>query len=437
MNISFWIIEYFSSFTEILLGYLFCKTFVGNAQASNQKTAMVLLSLSGAVCIIYINYHTLFSQATTLFASILFVLLQFALYYKKPIRTLLFSFIYLVLMALIDAICVYSIAYIVALPLNDIILSFSLFRLAAIIFSKSLLFIIVYSIYKLKADTLALPKKYLLALAVFSVFMFTLLHYIVLKDIHSATEELSETSVLFFLSTLILILVLFVGIIKISEYQKNSQYLALLEMQNSVYQNAMIETEKTFSHWKTSLHDYKHNIFHLVSLAERGAMNEINEYLAKENKLLSERLFYYQTGNNTVDALLYAKQTIANDNGISFSINASLPKECHVSDFHLCVILGNLIDNAINASKNEELPFIDVSIKQVKNFLVFRIINRFTPDNSKRSAQNFDSHLHGIGLKSVAKTTMQCNGEFDLSFNNEQVIAKVMILNNGYSSNAH
>ena len=54
--------------------------------------------------------------------------------------------------------------------------------------------------------------------------------------------------------------------------------------------------------------------------------------------------------------------------GITFIVNAAIPKKCCVREIDMSNILGNLIDNAMEASQGEEEPYIDLTIRQEKTF---------------------------------------------------------------------
>jgi len=440
MNTLYWGVEYIASFVEMLFGFIFCGTFTDRAKINDSKPRLFFFSALGALIIILINSIELFSHIATIIGVLTLISAQFIVYHKHPVKTLIFALIYFTILILIDFVVVYLTGYVSEIPIGSIALEHSEIRLLSITLSKSVLAVTVYGVYKITVGHSALPKRYLVALSSFSVFFCVLSLVIVFKDAHANIETLTIVSALFFVMALALMLILFFGTIKISEYYENIKQMALLEMKNDMLHKAMTETEKTFSLWKTSLHDYKHNIFHLMTLAEKGDIAEIKSYLEKENGLLSDKLFYYKTGNDTVDALLNVKQTIAREHGIAFMINAAIPEKVKISDNHLCVILGNLIDNAINASINiliengrsrsERIsePFIEVSIKQMKDFLVIKVINQYMQNVSQRPVKlNYAHHLHGIGLKSVKSIVSEYRGEFSVTNENDLFTAKVII----------
>lgn len=144
-------------------------------------------------------------------------------------------------------------------------------------------------------------------------------------------------------------------------------------------EKSISETEHTFMLWKKSLHDYKHNIADLMTLANNNNNVEgIKNFLKNENELLNRKFFYYKTGNDTVDTILNIKQYSSEEKEITFIINAEIPEECPVASAHFASILGNLLDNVIEASEKEDAPFIEVKIKPVKSYLMKVISNKCT-----------------------------------------------------------
>lgn len=88
-------------------------------------------------------------------------------------------------------------------------------------------------------------------------------------------------------------------------------------------------------------------------------------------------MFYVQTGNSAVDSIINTKQKIAEDKGIIFSSNISLPAEYAVSDMDMVCVLGNLIDNAIEACEKQTSKYIEVDINEVKKMILIKIVNSY------------------------------------------------------------
>ena len=90
-------------------------------------------------------------------------------------------------------------------------------------------------------------------------------------------------------------------------------------------------------------------------------------------------------------------------------------------------MLGNLLDNSIEASEKEDNPFIEVRIKTIKNTLIIAISNKCSSISTSFETSKPDKMFHGIGLRSVKKIVNKYNGEFSTEYLDNTFIAKVMI----------
>ncbi|MCM1228469.1 MAG: ATP-binding protein, partial [Clostridium sp.] len=163
------------------------------------------------------------------------------------------------------------------------------------------------------------------------------------------------------------------------------------------------------------------------TLTQQDDMESIKQFLKEENELIGKTLFYYKTGNDTVDAILNVKQKYAEEKGISFIINAEVPENCNISSFDFSALLGNLIDNAIEASVNEKSPIINIIIKPVKKMFIISILNKCTKSDKSLVTGKSEKYLHGLGLISVKKTVKKYNGEFNIETSDDFFEVKIMI----------
>lgn len=237
----------------------------------------------------------------------------------------------------------------------------------------------------------------------------------------------SVISISFFAVMLILLMIIFFGTFKLTEYYENQEELKLTTLKNQMLEKSMSETEQTFNLWKKSMHDYKHNIINLKILAQNKDLEGIQRYLDEEENLLSKKLFYYKTGNDTVDSIIYIKQNAAETKKIPFIVNAEIPEECPVASAHFASILGNLLDNAIEASEKVKQPYIEVKIKTIEEYLVIAISNRCNSQNQLLETNKTNRIFHGIGLGSVRHTVKLYKGEVSIKQKDDIFFINIMI----------
>lgn len=188
----------------------------------------------------------------------------------------------------------------------------------------------------------------------------------------------------------------------------------LIRYQNKLLLKQIDEVHGVYQTMRGWRHDY-HN--HLQSLRAKLAMGQIEEaqaYLcALETDLDSIRQIS-ETGNLALDAILNSKLSLVRQQGTQLSFKAEVPKALSVPELDLCVLLGNLIDNAVEAC--EAVPaderFIRLYIGTLRQQLYITITNA-----TKEHVRRLDSEYitkkrgnHGQGLLRINRIVEKHGG---------------------------
>lgn len=123
----------------------------------------------------------------------------------------------------------------------------------------------------------------------------------------------------------------------------------------AAYQRELIDThyqevETMYRQIRGWRHDYRNHIQTMKVLAANGDMEGIKAYLDELDTDLSTVDTVVKTGNSMADAILNSKISLAKSKEITVKVDAHIPVELKMSELDLCVIIGNLFDNAIEAS---------------------------------------------------------------------------------------
>lgn len=123
----------------------------------------------------------------------------------------------------------------------------------------------------------------------------------------------------------------------------------------AAYQRELIEThyrevENMYRSVRGWRHDYRNHIQTMKVLAANGDMEAIKAYLDELDTDLNTVDTAIKTGNAMADAILNSKISLAKSRGITVHCDAHIPVKLKMSELDLCCILGNLFDNAIEAS---------------------------------------------------------------------------------------
>ena len=128
----------------------------------------------------------------------------------------------------------------------------------------------------------------------------------------------------------------------------------MTEYQNSLVETHYAEVENMYRKMREWRHDYHNHMQALSAYLDSGDIDSARKYLDEINETLVTVDTVLKTGNRMVDAILNSKISLMNSKKIRVDATAKLPESLGVSDIDICVIIGNLLDNAMEAC--EELP---------------------------------------------------------------------------------
>lgn len=123
----------------------------------------------------------------------------------------------------------------------------------------------------------------------------------------------------------------------------------------AAYQRELIEThyqevDNMYRKMRGWRHDYRNHIQAMKVMAANGNMDGIKAYLDELDTDLNTVDTVVKTGNAMADAILNSKISLAQSKSIAVHCDAHIPVKLQMSELDLCCILGNLFDNAIEAS---------------------------------------------------------------------------------------
>ncbi len=166
-------------------------------------------------------------------------------------------------------------------------------------------------------------------------------------------------------------------------------------------------------------HDYHNHMQVMKAQLALGNLEEIQEYLNALEKELDHVDTLVKSGNLMTDAILNSKLTLARRQKIRINCNAKIPERISVEDVDLCVILGNLMDNALEACKQiaEENRFLRIYMKVNKSQLYLSIQNsaKEDPDFNEQNYITKKRGNHGLGMKRVQTAVEKYQGYLNLA----------------------
>ena len=179
-------------------------------------------------------------------------------------------------------------------------------------------------------------------------------------------------------------------------------YLKLVEYQTEQSRRHLEEVRSIHREMRGYKHDFHNHLQLLKSYLDAGDTERAREYVLELDKHLMNVDTLLKTGNVSLDAILSAKIAQAKNEGITVTVKANVPDGLTVSDLELSIIVGNLLDNAIEACQSAKGErFIRLYLGMKGKMLYFSMLNAAGAKREKVDGlfKTGKSGAHGFGLK--------------------------------------
>ena len=188
----------------------------------------------------------------------------------------------------------------------------------------------------------------------------------------------------------------------------------------AAYQRELIEThyrevENMYRQIRGWRHDYRNHIQMMKVLAANGDMDALKVYLDELDTDLNTVDTVVKTGNPMADAILNSKISLARSRNIPTQVDAHIPVKLKMSELDLCCIIGNLFDNAMEASMAlpEEKRMIRVYMDMKGTQLYISFTNFTAAKKLSKVGKGFRTSKgegHGFGLVRVDDIVSRYDG---------------------------
>ncbi len=189
-----------------------------------------------------------------------------------------------------------------------------------------------------------------------------------------------------------------------------SEQTELLERDYTALSNAYAVNAKLF-------HDFHNHIGALRQLLSHERYREAVQYLDALQEPVRGLADTVWTGDGTLDYLINSKAAAAETDGIDFQIQVEFPRHTNIRSADLCAILGNLLDNALEAARQvpeDKARFVSLAVRRIHQMLVIRVENSYSAapiqENGELKTTKAAGGLHGWGLKSAQTAADKYDG---------------------------
>lgn len=197
------------------------------------------------------------------------------------------------------------------------------------------------------------------------------------------------------------------------------------------------ELENLNTELRSQRHDQLNHLQVVYGMTELGEYDEISEYLRPLYMELQKTGKALKTSKPAINALIMAKQQAAESEKIDFFVEVkSTLDDLKISDWELCKVLSNLIDNAVTALRDkQEDRCLRIDITEDREAYIFEISNN-GPEIPKEAIdrifrQGYSTKKeegHGMGLAIVKKTLAAAGGEITCHSDPSETVFTVRLL---------
>lgn len=195
--------------------------------------------------------------------------------------------------------------------------------------------------------------------------------------------------------------------------------------------------EEQYSQSERLRHDLKNHIIVILGLLENKEWEKMENYLKKMEDSANLGIGEEITGNRVVDILLYQKRKMAERKNIIWECDVQIPQICCINEFDLCVLFGNILDNAVEACErlqhNEpycnQRQFINIQARVVKKCFLLEVKNSADmEDKHKIGFTNKENQKeHGIGLLNISDVIHKYNGVMNIDVQNGVFAISILV----------
>ena len=190
---------------------------------------------------------------------------------------------------------------------------------------------------------------------------------------------------------------------RIKDELKNMELI--MEEEKLHYENIEIKSEEM----SKIRHDYNNVLSSVKYLLNKGKVEEATNIIEELVDKINMTKDYYYCNIPIINAVINEKKKICDDNNIALNVDIKIPENVKVKGLDLCMVFGNILDNAIRSCKEVALESKDADIniigRQVKEYIIFKCSNTSMP-NPEGTIKGT-----GYGMKILADIAKKYNGE--------------------------
>ena len=402
---------------------------------------MALITLCYVLFVSALNLIEIFSYGTMIAAGLILVL-YCRLFCRGSLLVCLTSAILsLLFVSALDFFILFSSGMLLENPVTDarsfmLLMNPGFIRTVYLVADKGLQLILYLCLRRILPELRRLPGRYIWILfAVGSVSL--VLECSLTGMVLSESLLIMQTAILFtFLFAVACVVIVLAASFLSLRYQSEKEQNRLLSTVNALTEENYQKLSVLQRELSKQNHDFTNHVRTLNELLREDDLPEALRYTEVLLRAPLERTALCKSGNTIIDAVINSKIAEAEELKIDFRFQVNFALPTNISAVDICTILGNQIDNALEACrqvKDSENRRIDVHVYQQANSVaVFQVSNTVESDpfenNEELKTTKTDTEkLHGLGIQNIRETAEKYQGILENSYQNGKFLSSVLL----------
>lgn len=419
--------DIFTCIFEAVAMFILFETFLERRDVLNKWIYIVgMFILSGLIIISNLFFN--FGIMNAAFISLLALLFSFL--YKGQIKIkLLISILGVLFLAIIEIIVLFLLSAFYKTTTTKIVENES-FRLLGIIISKMLSFVAI-NIIRITSKKYNIPLRtsywclfiLIFAISHLAVFLIFTLSY------NIGSTYWNNLSLICSIGLLIstgFTLYLYESLSKQAEVIHNKEQFEQHLKSQVKHLDEVLITQQELKKFK---HDLSQHFTVLLNYFEEQDYAAGTKHLKSLTNIIKSDRKTFDTGNIAFDTILNTKKYIAESKGIEFISSIQVPEKIPIDSADICVIVGNALDNSIEACERIEKQEKKIEITAIydKRSFYFKISNTALEASKMFTTSKKDKKNHGFGLQNIKTALLKYNSEPEITFEDNKFTLKFII----------
>ncbi|NFV31605.1 GHKL domain-containing protein, partial [Clostridium botulinum] len=287
----------------------------------------------------------------------------------------------------------------------DVMINENIYRIIGVIISRGFIYISIIFLRNKKLKNKKI-NKYIYEFII--IFIINLFFIFIVFNIYKQNKFIERYGMLLEIITFSII-IFTIEIIKIfkhmTDYCNKEIEWSLKESEYKTQINYVKSMHELIFKLKAQRHDFNHHISCICGLLEMNQTDEAIEYIKQINSDIREIDNIVTINNVVIESILNYKLSYAKNQNIKLGVDIHIPENLIIKSVDISILLGNAIDNAIEACKGLEEKFINMEIYSKHKYLIIKISNskrnKIIKENKQYKTTKHDKENHGFGLKNI------------------------------------